>query len=144
VTSEFVKDLSALEFAAVMSAIVIETRAGRDSRTLRSHAEMYNTFEKLNSIARAVIRTQRSYRISHSAEVNLDAVPVITKWMETQDWDQLVSEVNLDDGDALKALRRTLDMCKQIAGNPALDAKLKEIANDAATVIEKEPVLEVA
>ena len=142
VNSDLVKKLTVIEFACVMASIVIEAR-GRDAGSRRAKAEFYDLFENLNGIARRVVKTQRSYKILKPVEVNSDVSSIISKWMESLDWEDLTKDNNYDDGDALKALRRTVDICKQVSKLDLIDPKVKSLAEEAASIIEKEPVLEI-
>ena len=142
VTSDLVKDLNVVEFACILAAVVIESRS-RDNSSLRTKAEFYELFDKLKVLARNVVKTQRNYKVIKPVDVNMDIAAVISKWMECLNWDELMAENNSDDGDALKALRRTVDICRQVAKLDQIDPKVKSLAEQAVAVIEKEPVLEV-
>ncbi|MCH2228469.1 MAG: DEAD/DEAH box helicase [Candidatus Caenarcaniphilales bacterium] len=141
VSSDFVKNLSVIEFACVLASVVIESRA-RDGSG-RAKAEYFDLYENLKLVARNVVKTQRSFKVLKPVEVNSDIYSVVSKWMECLDWEELMQANSSDDGDALKALRRTLDICKQVSKLGPLDKKVKELAAQAVDIIEKEPVLEI-
>lgn len=141
-TKDFVKTLDVTGFACLLSAMVVESRSSRDSFALKAQADYYDLFDNLKNIARSVVKAQREFRVSKPVDINMDVSSVISKWMHSQNWDELMQSSRADDGDALKALRRTLDMCKQVAKLNNLDKKISELAIQAVQVIEKEPVLE--
>jgi superfamily II RNA helicase len=141
-TKDFVKNLDVTQFACLLSAVVVESRSSRDSFGLKAQADNYDVFENLKNIARSVVKVQRDFRVMKPVDINMDVSAVVTKWMESQNWEELMSSNRADDGDALKALRRTVDMCKQVSKLSSLDRKITELAIQAVQLIEKEPVLE--
>ena len=130
------------DFAALLSTFVIGEARNRD-KNFSDQAEI--TFKKEKSyknIARRTIQKQRSFGIERHVAINPNLSNMVRLWTQNHTWEDLMSKSVLDDGDVLRALRRTLDLSKQIAHAPHLDKALQETAAQAARLIERDIVME--
>jgi superfamily II RNA helicase len=64
-------------------------------------------------------------------------------WAGGATWEQMLTATDMDEGDIVHFLRRTLDLLRQIAAAPHVPEHLRELARAAFALIDREPVNEV-
>jgi superfamily II RNA helicase len=130
------------DFAALMSTFVVGEARNKD-KGFADQAQV--TFEKekqYKNIARRTVQKQRNFGIERHVAINATISNLVKEWAEGKVWEDLMKGCLLDDGDVLRALRRTLDLTKQIAHAPNLDKKLQATATEAARMLERDIVVE--
>lgn len=142
--AEVFENLSYSEFAAAISSLVVSESRGSNKVFAHPSANVYDAIESMRSIARKVLQTQRQFRIDKPTDTNAEFSPIIEAWTKGDEWDQITTMTNLDDGDIIRALRRTLDLVKQINRAPNLNPAIQKLAKETIPLMEREPVLESA
>lgn len=94
----------------------------------------------LRSIRRRLFQQQRRYEVGMPVWMELEFTGLITQWALGEDWLELCSHTNLDEGDVVRILRRTLDVLTQIPYIPHLPTKLKQKVEDAIRMLDRFPV----
>lgn len=134
---------SAEQFAGLLSTFVIGESRFRD-RTMSNQSDIAMKQEKsYKNVARKVIQKQRSYGLDMSIGLNPNLSGYVEEWAKGTEWDKLLENCQLDDGDILRCIRRTVDMSKQISNAPNVDKKVQNLAEEAAQLLERDIVLEV-
>lgn len=134
--------LSPEDFAALLSTFVVGEARNRD-RNFSDQADITFKREKqYKNIARRTIQKQRNFGIERQVAINPNMSNMVKLWTQEQSWEDLMKKSLLDDGDVLRALRRTLDLSKQIAHAPHLSKELQATATQAAKLIERDIVVE--
>jgi superfamily II RNA helicase len=141
--SGILEKLQPSEFPAVLSALVISDSRSRNAVFEHSSKNVFNSFEQIHQVTRKVIQSQRQHRIDKSTDVIAHMAPLIEKWAQGLEWEELMRGTTLDDGDVLKGIRRTLDMVKQVVRAPGLNPKLQALAKESAALLERAPILEL-
>lgn len=144
--SNILDELYPAEFAALISSLAIDEGRPNNSVYIHPSKKLFDAFSELNQIARSVIKDQRKYKINTNVQINSYLAPLIESWANKENndeaWDSLMEDTTLDDGDVLKAIRRTIDLLKHIEKAPGINKKLQNIAKESISLLEKEPVLE--
>ncbi len=135
--------LGPAELASAISGIAIGEARRRDHNKAEVNPKLYDLFDDINRISRRVIQDQRKYRIYKSAELGPHLSTAIEEWAKGKGWDELITDSGFDDGDILKAIRRTIDVCKQVSKAPNVNPALQATATEAIAMMEREPVLEI-
>ncbi len=136
-------NLNQAQFASAISALAIGESRRRDQHKAQINPALFDTLDEMNRISRRVVQEQRKYRIYKSAEIGPYMSGIIEDWANGKGWDELIADCMFDDGDILKAIRRTIDVCKQISKAPNLSTELQNKATETISLLEREPVLEV-
>lgn len=136
-------DLPPERFAACATALVAEELrpSAWVKPVLRGDAE--EAIQNLVRLAREIRRVQREHLVDVPLRVFSDACGLTQLWAEGMDWDNLMGLTNLDEGDVVRILRRSLDLLDQIRHAPGLDSRLVSLAIEAADAINREPVKEL-
>ena len=72
-----------------------------------------------------------------------ELVGLIEQWALEAEWSQVCSNTNLDEGDLVRMLRRTLDILSQLPHVPHLSDALKRNAIRAIQIMDRFPVNEM-
>jgi superfamily II RNA helicase len=129
--------------AAVGTALVSEElRRSAWVKVLATGAAA-RAIQEVVRLAREVRAVQNRHRVDLPTRVYPEAAGLTQLWAEDADWDYLMTLTNLDEGDVVRLLRRTLDLLEQIAHAPLLEECVRSLARDAALALNREPVREI-
>jgi superfamily II RNA helicase len=136
-------ELSAPEFAAIATALVAEEMRPSSWVKVVPTGEAVTALQAITRLARDIRTVQRRNRLELNTRIHADASGLTQLWAEEVEWDYLMNLTNLDEGDAVRILRRTGDLLEQIQHAPMLDPKLQDTARQAVELLDREPVREV-
>jgi ATP-dependent RNA helicase HelY len=142
-------DCTLAEAAAVCSALLEESRSGEPmiSRAfLRKRPKLKRKVEHMATIADTVWQAQRARHIALPLSVHPGFMPAVFRWAAgDDDWAGVVEEsFGGHEGDLIRAMRRLIDLLRQLAeGEEVLPATARLLAQ-AARVIDRGIVLESA
>ena len=140
--SDVFKGLEPKDFPHLLSCFVIGEGRNRDRLHADTSKIFYKKEKKIQNVCRKVVNSQRHFGIYKSVTVNANLSGLIQRWAEGCEWDDLVENSGLDDGDILRGIRRTLDMTKQISKCPNISQEIQNLANDSIALIERDIVLD--
>jgi superfamily II RNA helicase len=123
------------QFAAVLTALV--TEPGRQQENVRSRVspEVDLALDEINHIARALFRLQRDFDVEIPIEFSPVFSPLTELWAQSATWDEMRMASLFDEGDIVRSLRRTVDLCRQFARAPGMPD------NVVALALATEPLL---
>jgi superfamily II RNA helicase len=93
-------------------------------------------------IAKRLIKTQRDYDIDIPVHFARHFAPFIEMWANGATWKQIQLASPFDDGDIVRAIRRTLDLARQFARVKGLRPELAARLEDVERAINRDEVLE--
>ncbi len=137
-------DLDPHHLAGVIAALVTEPpRSGTFSRFHTSET-IGDILHGLKGIRRQIFRCQRKHQV-FNVPVWLEPTlaGLVEQWATGLEWEVLERGTNLDSGDLVRLLRRTLDLLSQIPHVPHIPAHLKDTARQAQAMLDRFPVSEV-
>lgn len=136
--------LSPGEFAAVICSLAVDESRPRTFTKARASYHVDDAFMLMQKITRNLIKLQRDSGVEISANINPLLAGLIQLWCkEETKWEDLLRMTNLDEGDIVRASRRTIDLLRHIKNAPYLDPKIINLAKEAFKLMDKEPVKEV-
>lgn len=136
--------LSPEELAGALAAIVTEPPRSGPVSQLRASGAVEDALDSLRRIRRHLFRSQRQHHVFHMPvwlDANLSGL--VEQWAAGIEWETLESSTNLDSGDLVRLIRRTLDFLWQIPHIPHLEGHLKDTAREARLLLDRFPVSEV-
>ena len=141
--SGVVDGLSPSGLAAVATALIGEEL--RPSAFIKAPplGRAMQAIHELVRLAREIRIVQNRKRVDVDTRVHADCAGLCQLWAEETDWEELMSLTNLDEGDVVRVLRRTVDLLEQIYHAPMLDESIRSLARDAVRAMDREPVREV-
>ena len=136
--------LQAEHFAACISALAIDESRPRSYSRARQSPVVDNILISMQKITRDVIKIQRDYGVEITANLNPIFSGLVELWCKEKiKWEDMLRMTNLDDGDIIRGMRRTIDLLRNIKNAPYLKKEIKELAKNAQELMDKEPVTEV-
>ncbi|OGI06889.1 MAG: hypothetical protein A3I68_05870 [Candidatus Melainabacteria bacterium RIFCSPLOWO2_02_FULL_35_15] len=136
--------LQAGEFAACISSLAIDESRPRTYTKARASYYVDDVFISIQKLTRNLLKLQRDNGVKISVNINPLLAGLVQLWCkEETKWEDLLRVTNLDEGDMVRAGRRTIDLLRHIKNAPYLDPEITRLAKDAFELMDKEPVKEV-
>jgi superfamily II RNA helicase len=142
-------DVTLAEAAALCSALLEESRSGEPmiARTfLRKRPRLKRKLDHLLAVADSVWQAQRARHLGMPVTVHAGFTPSVFRWASgDDDWAGIVEEsFGGHEGDLIRALRRLIDLLRQLAESDEIPAETGRLLAQAARVIDRGIVLESA
>jgi superfamily II RNA helicase len=142
-------DLTAAEAAAVCSALIEEARSGEPNVArlfLRKRPKLKRKLDQLLAVADTVHEAQRSRHLRMPAGVHPGFMPAVLRWASGEDdWTGIVEDsFGGHEGDLIRAMRRLIDLLRQLAESAEVPAETARLLAQVARVVDRGIVLESA
>jgi len=142
-------DLAAAEAAAACSALIEEARSGDPAIArdfLKKRPRLRRKLDQLASLANTIHEAQRARHLRMPLAVHPGFMPAVYRWAGGEDdWGAIVEEsFGGHEGDLIRALRRLIDLLRQLAEGPEVPPETARLLAQAARVIDRGIVLESA
>jgi ATP-dependent RNA helicase HelY len=142
-------ELSLAEAAALASCLIEEARSGDPAAArqfLRRRPRLARRVQALEGVAQAVLAEQRHRQLPVPVGVSTGFMPSVFRWASGEDdWASIVEEsFGGHEGDLIRAMRRLIDVLRQLAEAPEMEPTLAALLGRAARVVDRGIVLESA
>ncbi|CAN0039687.1 unnamed protein product, partial [Phaeothamnion confervicola] len=118
VSSGILDRLDPAELAAALTCLVNdESRALEGFKTKLSH-RMQEALHDLVDLARALERLQKRFQVDLPIRVVPGYAGVVLRWANGEDWWETLQWSGMEAGDLVRALRRTIDILRQLSFAP--------------------------
>lgn len=135
-------DLKPSELAAVFTCLVSEQGRATDATRIRVGPQVDMVLEEVHRIGRRVWRLQQDFDIDIPVEFSPVLAGVTQMWAEGASWEDIRRATAFDEGDVVRSLRRTLDLCRQFLRAPEVPSHLVESCTAAMELIARDEVKE--
>jgi superfamily II RNA helicase len=142
-------DVSGPEAAAVCSALIEEARSGDPALArafMKKRTKLKRKLDQLMRVADTVHEAQRARHLRIPIAVHSGFMPAVFRWASGEDdWSAIVEEAfGGHEGDLIRAMRRLIDLLRQLADSPEVPAETGRLLAHASRVIDRGIVLESA
>ena len=142
-------DASPAEVATLVSCLIEEARSAEDApsrRLLRERPKLRRRIRQMEEAAEAIEAVQRRVGLHRPARVQSGFVAAVFRWASgDDDWARIVAHsFGGHEGDLIRAMRRLIDLLRQIAEGPEVPGGVAAAAGAAARVLDRGIVLESA
>lgn len=142
-------DLTLAEAAAVLSALTEEARSGDPALVrafLRARPRLRRRLEQVAQVAEAVAEAQRQRHLVLPVSVHAGFMPAVFRWASgDDDWPGIVQGAfGGHEGDLIRAMRRLIDLLRQLGDSPEVPGPTARLLRHAARVVDRGIVLESA
>jgi superfamily II RNA helicase len=149
VSRGLLNDLTLAEAAAICSALTEESRSGEPNiaRTfVRRKPKLRRRMEQLIEVADAVFQAQRARHLGMPVSVHPGFMPSVFRWASgDDDWSGIVEqEFGGHEGDLIRAMRRLIDVLRQLSESAEVPPETSRLLGQAARVIDRGVVFESA
>jgi superfamily II RNA helicase len=140
--SGYLDPLDPHHLAAVICALVSETPRSDSWTNYDPADEVVMTLSALRGTRRQLFQVQRRYLVALPVWMEYEMVGIVEHWALGVSWLELCSNTNLDEGDIVRMLRRTVDLLSQIPYVPHASESIQSNARRAIQLIDRFPVNE--
>lgn len=123
----------------VLERLGLDTQSSKDT-------EKKNVRKKSITIQEKLITVQEEY-LGEFCDIlvllDFKLPALVEQWAQGMEWMELCQNTNLDEGDIVRLMRRTIDLLHQIDHVPNLRSQVYASAKQAAQMIDRFPVNEV-
>ncbi len=142
-------DVPLAEAAALCSCLIEEARSGENAAWrlfLKKRPGLRRKLQQMEAAAEAVWQAQRARHLLLGGGVQPGFMPAVFRWASgDDDWAGIVEEsFGGHEGDLIRAMRRLIDLLRQLAESPYVPPALAALLGQAARVIDRGIVLESA
>jgi ATP-dependent RNA helicase HelY len=137
------------ETAALLACVVEEPRETETlfaRQILKRLPHLRRRVQALESLAAEVDRVQQSRRVFRPVSLHTTFLAATYEWAAgEEDWIRVIrSHFGGHEGDLIRAFRRLIDLCRQLAESAELPAPLQTALRDAVKMLDRGIVLESA
>jgi superfamily II RNA helicase len=140
--SGILEKLKPSEFAAILTCLVTENGRRQDNNHFRVTPQVDYALEKINEVGRRLFKLQREFEVDVSIEFSPTFAPLTELWASGATWDEMRRATLFDEGDIVRSLRRTLDLCRQFARAPGMPEAIVFLANAAEPLLARDEIKE--
>jgi superfamily II RNA helicase len=149
ITRGVLEDTTLPEVAALCSCLVEESRSGDAAAArlfLAKRPKLRRRVQALEGLAHAVAEAQRQRRLGMAVHVSTGFMPSVFRWASgDDDWASIVEEsFGGHEGDLIRAMRRLIDLLRQLGEAPEVPEPVATLLARAARVVDRGIVLESA
>jgi ATP-dependent RNA helicase HelY len=141
--------LTPAELAALLSCLSEESREGevRSSWTLlKQHHDLHKRLQGMGRLAQELHEVQRRHQVTLPVSVQVGYLAASYRWASgAEDWAELVRDAyGGHEGDLIRAFRRLIDLCRQLAESPEVEVSLREQLWNTVSALDRGIVFESA
>ncbi|HBC41813.1 MAG TPA: DEAD/DEAH box helicase [Pseudanabaena sp.] len=136
-------NLAPHHLATVCAAIVSENSRPDNWIKFGLSPTVEDALDGLRERRRELIQVQRRHLVDIPAWLDYELTGLVEQWALGIEWVELCQNTNLDEGDIVRLMRRTIDLLYQIPHVPHLTTEMYQSARQAAQLIDRFPVNEV-
>jgi ATP-dependent RNA helicase HelY len=137
------------ELAALVSCLIEEARSAEEDpsrRFLREHARLRRRVRQMEEAAESIEAVQRRVGLHRPARIQTGFMAAVFRWgAGDDDWARVVGHhFGGHEGDLIRAMRRVIDLLRQLAEAPEVPRGVAATAASAARALDRGIVLESA
>lgn len=137
------------ELAGLLSCLSEEAREVEPRYSwllLKQHSDLQKRLQKMGRLAQEVYEVQRSHHVTLPVSIHVGYLAASYRWASgEEDWARLVRDsYGGHEGDLIRAFRRLIDLCRQLAESPEVRPSLQERLWQAVSALDRGIVLESA
>ncbi len=138
--SDVLNDLTPAELASVICAITTEDMRADMYSELPLCQKVRKTLNKIKDIRRKLDRAQNDNNIDDDMYINSFYCALIEMWANGAEWDDIVDQVEMGEGDIVRCFKRVVDVLRQLTTIDNVPDSLVYTARDAIDSIQREPI----
>ena len=140
VFSGVLENLTPAELASVICAITTEDMRADLFSQLPFSPTVRKTLNKIKDIKRVLDKKQKNYDVEDPMYINGFYSPLIEMWVNGAEWDSIVDEVEMGEGDIVRTFKRVIDVLRQFCTIPNIPEALAFTAREAIDSINRSPI----
>ena len=139
INSHILETLTPSQLAAVICAITTEDLR-LDIPYIPFSEPVRKTLNHIRNIKRKIERVQSYHLVDSPCYINPYFSSLIELWVEGTEWENISEQIDIGEGDIVRAFKRVVDVLRQFTTIPNIPEALVFTARDAIGKIQREPV----
>lgn len=140
VFSGVLENLTPAELASVICALTTEDMRAEMYSQIPFTTTVRKTLNKIKDIKRDLDKKQKNYDIEDPMYINGFYSPLIEMWVNGAEWDAIVDEVDMGEGDIVRCFKRVIDVLRQFCTIQNIPEALVFTAREAIDNIQRSPI----
>jgi superfamily II RNA helicase len=137
------------ELAALLSCLSEESREGEVRSSwalLKRHPDLQQRLQHIGRLAQELHEVQRTHQVALPISVQVGYLAAAYQWASgAEDWAGMVRDAyGGHEGDMIRAFRRLIDLCRQLAESPEVEASLRAQLWHTVSALDRGIVFESA
>ena len=137
--SHILENLTPAQLAAVICAITTEDLR-IDMPYMPVSEPVRKTLNLIKNIRRRVEKVQGRYQVEAPMYINAYFSSMIELWVEGADWETVIENIDMGEGDVVRSFKRVVDVLRQFTTISNVPEALVFTAREAIGKIQREPV----
>lgn len=140
ILSHVLENLTPAELASVICAITTEDLRIENFPQTPISQNVRKTLNQVKNIKRNIEKTQKDNEIETPMYINSYFSALIEMWVNGAEWETIIGQVEMGEGDIVRIFKRTVDVLRQLCVINDVPEALVFTAREAITGILKEPI----
>ena len=138
--SGILNQLTPAELASVICAITTEDMRADLYSHLPLSPNVRKALNKIKDIKRNLDKKQKNYDVEDPMYINAFYSPLIELWTNGSEWDDIVDQVEMGEGDIVRTFKRVIDVLRQFCTIENIPEELVFTAREAIDKINRSPI----
>ena len=138
--SNVLEGLSPAELAAVICSITTEDMRYDNYATIPLSPKVRKSLNLIRNIRKKVDKIQKNNNVEDPMYINGYYSPLIEMWVNGSEWDDIIDQVDMGEGDIVRCFKRVIDVLRQFCTIDNIPDWLVFTAREAIDAIQKEPI----
>ena len=138
--SDVLNDLTPAELASVICAVTTEDMRAEMYSGLPLSQKVRKTLNKIKDVRRRVDKAQNENNIDDAMYINSFYCALIEMWSNGAEWDDIIDQVEMGEGDVVRCFKRVIDVLRQLTTIDNVPEAVVYTARDAIDSIQREPI----
>ena len=138
--SGVLENLTPAELASVVCAITTEDMRADLYSQLPLSPNVRKTLNKIKDIKRDLDKKQKNHDVEDPMYINGFYSPLIEMWVNGAEWDSIIDEVDMGEGDIVRSFKRVVDVLRQFCTISNIPEALVFTAREAIEMIQRSPI----
>lgn len=138
--SGVLENLTPAELASVICALTTEDMRADLFSQLPLSTTVRKTLNKIKDIKRELDKKQKYYDVEDPMYINGYYSPLIEMWVNGAEWDSIIDQVDMGEGDIVRCFKRVIDVLRQFCTIANIPEALVFTAREAIEMIQRSPI----
>ncbi len=138
--SGVLENLTPAELASVICALTTEDMRADLFSQLPLSTTVRKTLNKIKDIKRDLDKKQKYYDVEDPMYINGYYSPLIEMWVNGAEWDSIIDQVDMGEGDIVRCFKRVIDVLRQFCTISNIPETLVFTAREAIEMIQRSPI----
>lgn len=138
--SGILEGLTPAELASVVCAITTEDMRADLYSQLPLSPNVRKKLNKIKDIKRELDKKQKNHDVDDPMYINGFYSPLIEMWVNGAEWESIIDEVDMGEGDIVRCFKRVIDVLRQFCTISNIPEELVFTAREAIELIQRSPI----